>query len=111
MHQSHDVIDGVMVHPSNCEAWKHFNSVHHHFSVELRNVYLGLCTDKFNPFGSFLAPYSCWPIIVTVYNLPSELCMRSEFIFLSTIIHSPNSPNQNIIVCLQPLIDELMHEK
>ena len=27
-HQSHDAVDGVMVHPSNDEAWKHFNSVY-----------------------------------------------------------------------------------
>jgi hypothetical protein len=27
-HQSHDAIDGVMVYPSDGEAWKHFNSVH-----------------------------------------------------------------------------------
>jgi hypothetical protein len=37
-HQSNDVVDGVMVHPSNGEAWKYFNSVHPHFSAELRNV-------------------------------------------------------------------------
>jgi len=61
----HDVVDGVMVHPSDSEAWKHFNSVHPHFSAESRNVRLGLCTDKFNPLGSFVAPYSCWLIILT----------------------------------------------
>ena len=27
-HQSYDVVDGVMVHPSNGEVWKHFNSDH-----------------------------------------------------------------------------------
>jgi len=95
------------MHPSNGEAWKHFNSVHPHFSAESRNVRLGLCTDGFNPFGSFAAPYSCWPVILTVYNLPLEMCMRSEFMFLSTIIPGPSRPGQNIDVCLRPLIDEL----
>jgi hypothetical protein len=33
-HQSHDMVDGVMMHPSDGEAWKHFNSVHPHFSAE-----------------------------------------------------------------------------
>jgi hypothetical protein len=110
-HQSYDVIDGVMVHPSDGEAWKHFNSVHPHFSVELRNVCLGLCTNGFNPFGSFLAPYSCCRIILMVYNLPPGMCMRPEFIFLSTVIPGPSSPDRNINVCLRPLIDELMHGK
>jgi len=57
-HQSHDAVDGVMVHLYNNEAWKHFNSVHLYFSPESRNIRLGLCTDRFNPFGSFVAPYS-----------------------------------------------------
>jgi len=55
-HQSHDVMDGMIVHPSNNEAWKHFNSVHPYFSAESRNIRLGLCIDRFNPFGSFAAP-------------------------------------------------------
>jgi len=50
-HQSHDVVDGVMMYPSNGEAWKHFNSVHPHFLAESRNVRLGLCTNGFNSFG------------------------------------------------------------
>ena len=30
-HQSHDVVDGEMMHHSKNEAWKHFNNVHPHF--------------------------------------------------------------------------------
>jgi hypothetical protein len=63
-------------------------------------MYLGLCTDGFNPFGSFAAPYSYWPIILTVYNLPPEMRMRLEFMFLSTVILGPNSPGWNIDVYL-----------
>jgi len=106
-HQAHHAVDEVMVHPSDGEAWKRFNNVHPHFSAESRNVRLGLCTDRFNPFGSFAAPYSCWPVILTVYNLPSGMCMRPEFMFLSTVIPGPRSPGWNIDVCLRPLIDEL----
>jgi hypothetical protein len=91
-HQSHHAVDGVMVHPSDGKAWKHFNSVHPHFLVESRNVHLGLCTDRFNPFVSFAAPYSCWPVILTVYNLPPGMCMRPEFIFLSMVILGSSSP-------------------
>jgi hypothetical protein len=107
-HQAHDAVDGVMVHSSNGESWKLFNSVHPHFSVKSRNVRLRLCTDGFNSFGSFAAPYSRWPVILTVYNLPPGMCMRSEFMFLSIIIPGPSSPGRNIDVCLQPLIDELV---
>ena len=96
-----------MVHLSNGETWKHFNGVHPHFSTESRNIHLGLCTNGFNPFGLFTAPYSCWPIILIVYNLPPGMCMRPEFIFLSTVIPDLNSPGWNIDVCLRLLIDRL----
>jgi len=46
-HQSHDVVDGVIVHPSDGKAWKHFNSVYPHFSAKSRNVHLRLCTNGF----------------------------------------------------------------
>jgi hypothetical protein len=107
-HQSHNAIDGVMVHPSDGEAWKHFNSVYPHFSAESRNMHFGLCTNRFNPFGSFATPYSCWPVILMVYNLPPGMCMKLEFMFLSTVIPGPSSPGRNIDVCLRPLIDELV---
>ena len=82
-HQSHNTVDGVMVYPSDSEAWKHFNSVHPHFSAKSRNIHLGLCTDEFNLFGSFVAPYSYWLVILIVYNLPPGMCMKLEFMFLS----------------------------
>jgi hypothetical protein len=97
-HQSHHAVDGVMVHPSDGEAWKHFNSLHPHFLAQSRNVRLGLCTNGFNPFGSFATPYSCWPVILTVYNLPSGMCISP--MFLSMVIPGPSSPSWNIDVCL-----------
>jgi len=96
-----------MMHLSNGEAWKHFNSMHPLFSGKSRNVHLGLCTDGFNQFGSFAAPYSYWPVILTFYNLIPGMCMRLEFMFLSMVIPGPSSPGWNIDVCFRPLIDEL----
>ena len=52
-HQSHDAIDEVMVHPSDGEAWKHFNSVHSHFSAESRNVHLG-CVQTNSTYSGYL---------------------------------------------------------
>jgi hypothetical protein len=90
-HQSHNAVDGVMIHPSDSETWKHFNNVLPQFLVETRNVCLGLCTNEFNQFGSFVAPYSCWPVILMVYKLPPGMYMRSEFMFLFTLIPGSNS--------------------
>jgi hypothetical protein len=64
------------------------------FLVFRRNEHLGLCTERFNPFESFSTPYSCWLVILTVYNLPSKMCVRPKFIylfFLSMVIHNLNS--------------------
>ena len=106
-HQGHGREEGVMRHPSDGEAWKHFDRTYPAFASEPRNVRLGLCTDGFNPFGHGSTPYSCWPVIVTPYNLPPELCMTSPYMFLTMIIPGPRNPKSKIDVYLQPLIDEL----
>jgi hypothetical protein len=98
---------GVLSHPSDGEAWKHFDRAEPSFAAEPRNVRLGLCADGFTPFGMSSTAYSCWPVIVTPYNLPPWMCMKTPFMFLTLIIPGPNSPKRNIDVYLQPLIDEL----
>ena len=105
-HAEH-TMDGEIAHPSDAKAWKHFQSVYPSFAYELRNVYLGLCTDGFNPFGKHGRQYSLWPVIVTPYNLPPSLCMRREFLFLSILVPGPEHPKRALDVFLQPLIYEL----
>ena len=56
---------GQMIHPSDGEAWKHFDRVHPNFAADPRNVRLGLCVDGFNPFSNNSRPYSVWPMVVT----------------------------------------------
>ncbi|XP_052193958.1 uncharacterized protein LOC127802254 [Diospyros lotus] len=98
---------GVLSHPSDGEAWKYFDRTHPDFSADPRNVRLGLCVDGFTPYGQSGRPYSCWPVIVTLYNLPPGLCLKREFMFLTVIIPGPSNPKSKIDVFLQPLIDEL----
>ncbi|WMV08697.1 hypothetical protein MTR67_002082 [Solanum verrucosum] len=74
---------------------------------EPRNVRLGLCSDGFTPFSNNASPYSCWPVFLTPYNLPPEMCMTSPYVFLSCVIPGPRNPKSLIDVYLQPLIDEL----
>nr|KYP36031.1 hypothetical protein KK1_042873 [Cajanus cajan] len=98
---------GVLRHPSDGEAWKHFNRVHADFAVDPRNVRLGLCSDGFNPFYQSTIPYSCWPVILTPYNLPPEMCMTKPFMFLTCLIPGPRNPKAGIDVFLEPLVDDL----
>ncbi|CAH9117021.1 unnamed protein product [Cuscuta epithymum] len=101
----HDI--GEMCHPSDSEAWRDFNVSHPSFASENRNVRLGLCTDGFQPFGQSGQQYSCWPIMVTPYNLPPSMCMKDPYMFLSVIVPGPDNPKHKLDVFLQPLIAEL----
>jgi len=90
----------LLCHPSDREAWKHFDETFPNFAVEPRNVRLGLCADGFTPYGQSGKPYSCWPVIVTSYNLPPELCMTTPYMFLTLIILGPKNPKEKIDVYL-----------
>ncbi|KAL0293917.1 UNVERIFIED_CONTAM: hypothetical protein Scaly_3133100 [Sesamum calycinum] len=50
-HATHQTDEGSMCHPSDAEAWKHFDWMYLDFAEELRNIQLGLCTDGFTPHG------------------------------------------------------------
>ncbi|XP_021625026.1 uncharacterized protein LOC110624220 [Manihot esculenta] len=106
-HAEHEYEEGVMHHPSDSPAWKHFNACYPLFGSEIRNVMLGLSTNEFQPFGQSGQQYSSWPIILTPYNLPPWLCMKSEYMFLTVIVPSPNNSKFKIDIFLQPLIEEL----
>ncbi|GAU31957.1 hypothetical protein TSUD_288910 [Trifolium subterraneum] len=98
----------VMRHPCDGLAWKHFDAMHPDFVEDPRNVRLGLCYDGFTPYvQASPTPYSCWPVIVTPYNLPPDMCMTKPYMFLSCIIPGPSNPTDGIHVYLQPLIDDL----
>nr|XP_016453702.1 PREDICTED: uncharacterized protein LOC107778035 [Nicotiana tabacum] len=98
---------GILCHPSDGEAWKHFDRLFPNSASEPRNIRLGLCADGFTPFSVSATPYSCWPMFVTPYNLPPELCMTSPYLFLTCIVPGPRNPKSLIDVYMQPLIDEL----
>ncbi|CAM8979456.1 unnamed protein product [Rhodiola kirilowii] len=98
-----------MVHPSDGESWKQFDRCHPHFASDARNVRLGLCTDGFNPWGMSTKQYSVWPVMVTPYNLPPWLCMKTRFIWLTILIPGPSSPKKRLDIYLRPLIDDLLH--
>ncbi|XP_021767981.1 uncharacterized protein LOC110732352 [Chenopodium quinoa] len=106
-HSKNPRVQGTMAHPSDSEAWKHLDSCFPEFASEPRNVRLGLCTDGFSPHGKFGGQYSCWPVILTPYNLPPSMCMKRQFMFLSLLVPSPKNPKGNLDVYMQPLIEEL----
>ncbi|KAK4406442.1 hypothetical protein Sango_0650700 [Sesamum angolense] len=107
-HGTHQTTEGSICHPSNTEAWKHFNRMYPDFVEEPHNFWLGLCTVGFVPHGQYSCTYSCWPVIITPYNLPSGMCMSSEYIFLTMVIPDPSNPKRLIDVYLESLIKKLL---
>ncbi|KAL0440684.1 UNVERIFIED_CONTAM: hypothetical protein Sradi_0007300 [Sesamum radiatum] len=50
-HATHQTEEGSMCHPSDAEAWKHFDRIYPNFAEEPRNVQLGLRIESFAPHG------------------------------------------------------------
>lgn len=88
---------GEMCHPCDSKAWKHFYTVHPKFASDGHNVCLGLCTDGFQLFHQSGSQYSCWPVILSPYNLPPGICMKDEYMFLTSII--PGKSQNKGLMC------------
>ncbi|XP_073057930.1 uncharacterized protein [Primulina eburnea] len=106
-HSKKRVVDGILRHPADSQAWKAFDERHHDFASDVRNVRLGLAADGFNPFKNQSVSHSTWPIVLMPYNLPPWESMKSHSIILSTLIPGPKAPGNDIDVYLQPLLAEL----
>ena len=78
------------------------------FGSEPWNICLALSADEINPHGSDISfKYSCWPVVIVIYNLPSWLCMKKKFMMLSMLISGPRQPGDDIGTYLAPLIEDL----
>ncbi|KAL2251440.1 UNVERIFIED_CONTAM: hypothetical protein Sindi_2266300 [Sesamum indicum] len=91
------------------EAWKHSDQTYPDFPTETRNIRLDLYKDRFAPHGQYGHTYSCSPVIHTPYNIPSGMCMTSEYTFLTMMIPSPSNSKCLIDVYLEPLAQDLQN--
>jgi len=57
----------------------------------LMDLTLMFCVQDLIPFGY---------LVVTAYNLPSEMCMTTPFTFMTCVILDPKNPKNRINVCL-----------
>ncbi|KAM3289273.1 hypothetical protein P3S67_017560 [Capsicum chacoense] len=69
-HKEENIEDGIMRHPSDSIEWKSLDERYPTFSTKLRNVRLGLASDRFQPNGNMSSNYSIWPVVLATYNLP-----------------------------------------
>ena len=108
-HDEGRIRDGLVRHPADSPAWKHFHATHPKFSEDSRNMRLAITADGFNPYRSmYCSSYSIWPVMLIPLNLPPWLCMKQPNFILSLLIPGPKSPGEDMDVYLVPLIDDMV---
>lgn len=51
-----------------------------------------------------------WPVILTQYNLQSEMCMKREFLFLSILVSGSEYPKRSFDVFCPTTSDRRIEE-
>ncbi|XP_060963548.1 uncharacterized protein LOC133033034 [Cannabis sativa] len=106
-HASDRILDGKMRHRADSPTWKSIDARWPEFGNEPRNIRLGLSIDGINPHTTLNSKYSCWPVLLVMYNLPPWLVMKRKFTMLTLLISGPSQPGNDIDVYLAPLVDDL----
>src|SRR6266542_3200293 len=60
-----------------------------------------------NPFGDLSLTHSTWPVVLSILNLSSYLCMKRKYLMLAILIQGPRQPGTNIDVFLVPLLEDM----
>jgi hypothetical protein len=63
--------DGKIRHHADARQWKTFDVNRIEFSNHPRNVRLALSSDRMNHFGEMTNQHNTWPVILSLYNIPS----------------------------------------
>ncbi|KAG8376363.1 hypothetical protein BUALT_Bualt09G0055300 [Buddleja alternifolia] len=91
-HAEGRVDDGTFRHPADSLAWKDFGEKNIDFSIDSRNVRLGLTADGFSPFKLMNVSHNSWPVVLIPYNLPPWICMGKDNFILVVLIYGPKGP-------------------
>jgi hypothetical protein len=60
-----------------------------------------------NPFGENRTVHSTWPVILAIYNIPTWLCHKRQYLMLSILIQRAKEASIDIVVFLEPLIKDM----
>jgi hypothetical protein len=100
------VDDDVIAHPADVSQWQDFDKNNPLFSSDPRNVRFALSTDGMNPFNERMSDHSTWPVILTMYNIPTYLCQKRKYLFLTVLVFGPQQPDFDMDVFLEPVMEE-----
>jgi hypothetical protein len=103
----HKVGDDVIAHPVDGTQWEHFNVKHTVLVEDPRNVRFSLSTNGMNPFNERTSDHSTWPVILTMYNIPTWLCQKRKYLLLTILIQDSKQLGIDIDVFLEPLMQEM----
>jgi hypothetical protein len=78
--------DEKLAHPTDGTQWKRFDEMYPEFAKDPRNVRFALSTDGTNPFRDRSSTHSTWPVILTIYNLPTWLWQKWKYLLLCIMI-------------------------
>jgi hypothetical protein len=95
-----------IAHPADCSQWKDFDDNHKDFSQDPRNVQFTLSMDRMNPFNERMSDHNTWPMILTMYNIPTYLSQKRKYLFLTVPVSGPKQPGIDIDVFLEPVMQE-----
>ena len=59
-----------------------------------------------NPFNERTSNHSTWPVILTMYNIPTWLCQKRKYLFLTVLVSGPQQPGFDMDVFLEPVMEE-----
>ncbi|XP_058747174.1 uncharacterized protein LOC131620183 [Vicia villosa] len=99
---------GKIRHVADSLQCKKIDSLFPDFANEPRNLRLGLSTDGMNPFGNLSTNHTSWPILLLIYNLSPQLCIKRMYMMQPMMISGPKQPGNDIDVYLSPLIEDLI---
>jgi hypothetical protein len=94
-------------HPVDGIKWKNFDLQYKPFGSKRKNIRFALSTDGMNLFGENKTVHSTWPVILTMYNLPTWLCHKRKYLVLSILIQGPKQAGTDIDVFLEPLMKDM----
>ncbi|XP_026410665.1 uncharacterized protein LOC113305888 [Papaver somniferum] len=95
--------DDVLRHPADSHAWTKIDKNFPEIKGDPRNLRLAVSADGVD-VNTGTKHHSVWPVLVVIYNLPLELCVKRKFIMLSLLIDG--APGNSIDVFLEPLVKD-----
>jgi hypothetical protein len=105
--EKHRKNDEEIRHSTDGTPSKIFDLQYPKFAVESTNIRFALSTGGMNPFGENRTVHSTWPVILTMYNIPTWLYHKRKYLMFSILIQGPKQACIDIDVFLEPLMEDM----